>query len=84
MRTQATRRTLTSTKYVVEHNVPFPDTYRRRTYPFSDMQVGDSFRTDSEDRNRVTSAASYYGKRNGMKFSVRAEQNGGVRIFRIE
>lgn len=40
-----------------------------RRYPFGDMKVGDAFKVGGDELKRVRSASSYYGSRNGMKFS---------------
>jgi len=53
----------------------------RATYPFGQMEVGDSFFT-TNPRYKLSAAASHYGRRNGKKFTIRAEGT-GVRVFRL-
>ena len=66
------------TDYKIETNIPIPP----RKYPFHLMKVGDSF--CSEEIN-VRYAAFTYGKRLGIKFSVRKVQGEkGLRVWRIE
>lgn len=67
--------------YVIEKNVPTPKVFGRgcSKYPFSQMQVGDSFVADKKAR----CAATNFGKRHGLKFSSRAEGD-SIRIWRIE
>lgn len=54
---------------------------REKIYPFSDMEIGDSFLTENK---KVGRAAIQFTKRrnNGWKFATRNEGN-GVRIWRI-
>lgn len=67
--------------YVVEKNVRL--TARGRppssSYPFSTMEVGDSFALTSNDTieiERIRSAASWFGKRHPpMKFGVRLDDH---------
>lgn len=56
---------------------------RKLKYPFGDMKVGTSFKISIKDRMKVASAASIYGKRNDMKFSVRLDQEGELWCSRI-
>lgn len=64
---------------VIKSSVPLPAP--RAKYPFAQMKVGDSF---FADRYRAAQAAAWkYGVRNGMRFTVR-EENGGVRVWRVE
>lgn len=71
--------------FQIEKNIPIPTSDfgkgRPRIYPLGDMDVGDSFFTTSA-RNKVASAVSYYGLRNGKKFAVRTV-DGGVRVWRV-
>jgi hypothetical protein len=58
--------------YVIIKNTP-PTGLPYDKYPFNKMAVGDAFDFPMSDINRrkVTSAASSFGTRNGMKFCVR-------------
>lgn len=69
----------------IDKKVPMPimkGNSSQRKYPFGKMKVGDSFYIEIE-RNKIASAASYYGIRNGVKFSLRLEGN-GFRVWRVE
>lgn len=68
--------------YEIDENIEMPSTKR---YPFSDMEVGDSFAIGEyySDMNRVKAAAHQWGKRHGKKFSVRWTDQ-GYRCWRIE
>lgn len=64
--------------YQVETGIPLPDLRGRTSnnrYPFSEMNVGDSFpleTSDIKELERVRTAASYYGIRNKpKKFAIR-------------
>jgi hypothetical protein len=56
----------------------------RRIYPFSIMKVGESFLFDNSERTKISSSSTVYGKRKGMKFSIRKEGNDKCRCFRIK
>ncbi len=59
-----------SKPYTVESGIDVPVGARCRKYPFDEMHVGDSFDLHGAKVSTVRSAASYYGKRNEMKFSI--------------
>lgn len=57
----------------IEKNIPIDVPRGRRAhYPFGKMDVGDSFMVScsKDERKKICSAVSYYGKRNQKKFSV--------------
>lgn len=64
----------------VEKGVPMPPP-TKGIYPFGSMEVGDSFEAKAT-RGAVSAAASDYGKRHGLKFSVR-QIDGTIRVWRI-
>lgn len=64
----------------VEKNVPLPS-----KWPFKDMQVGDSFAVPKDiSRTTVSIAALRYGRKHGMKFTVRTTTDRTLRCWRIE
>ena len=72
----------------VESNIPAPS--GRSGYPFSAMEVGDSFKINAaagEDSKKaatsVGASARNYGKKHPSKFTVRLI-DGGVRCWRVE
>lgn len=67
---------------VIEKNVPAPPSTRRNKYPFSQMEVGDSFFT-TEQKNVVRSAANWHSIKNHTKFRTRIEGD-GLRVWRVE
>ncbi len=74
----------------IEKGVPMPPSRKTKMeYPFSQMQVGESFLIPSEGaearlaRSRVESAARTAGRRLGAKFTVRITPE-GVRVWRVE
>lgn len=67
----------------IDKNVPLPDTKQSSTYPFADMEVGDSFFVEGATPNKLQNAASHWRKKRNMKFAARREAN-GTRIWRIE
>jgi hypothetical protein len=72
--------------YKVDKNVPIDASYRtgrKSIYPWSSMEVGDSFFVSDETGNPKAAAKMTTGafKRTGHRFSYRM-QDGGVRIWR--
>lgn len=71
----------------IEKGIPVPETRGvLAKYPFSSMEVGDSFfvaASDTGDLSHVRSAASWNAKRHEMKFCTRTV-DGGVRVWRLE
>ena len=65
--------------YAIERGVPVP---RRpgKSYPFAQMQVGDSFTVPATEVGRLRVYASRFGDYNGMQFSV---QRASCRCWRI-
>ena len=73
--------------YQVQKDVGLPRRQSMfRSYPFPEMEVGDSFALlmdDPLERERVRSAASYYSIRHQVKFSVRiADRSANPRTYR--
>jgi hypothetical protein len=64
----------------VEKDVPLPV-----KFPFAGMQVGDSFAVPPDvKRPAVTVAAMRFGRRHGVKFTVRQVADKTYRCWRIE
>lgn len=61
----------------VDKGVPVPEG-KWSIWPFSKMEIGDSFSFEKESINSVSSAAVGFAKRSGRKFSRR-----GTRIWRV-
>ena len=69
--------------FKIDKKIPLPNSISRNNYPFSEMEVGDSFEVGPEDINRIRPAATWYGKRHKMKFAVR-HYAGAFRCWRLE
>lgn len=73
-------------KFEIDKNIPIP-TVRRGgylIYPFSEMEVGDSFFVDDLGKGTaLRNAACNYARRHGKRFTVQAEKD-GLRCWRIE
>lgn len=71
---------------MIEKNVPIPPLKRRNkrisAYPFSEMEIGDSFAVDREKASSVSASAYLYGKKEQQIFTVR-RVDGGYRCWRI-
>jgi hypothetical protein len=64
----------------VEKDVPLPV-----KFPFAGMQVGDSFAVPPDvKRPAVTVAAMRFGRKHGMRFTVRQVADKTYRCWRIE
>ncbi len=71
-------------EFVVDKTVPFPGPVHRwkNRWPFANMEIGESFAFPAEDHPKAISAASYYGSRNNMRFSIRKVIEDGVSTYR--
>ena len=68
----------------VEEGIPLPEAASRTPkYPWAKMRVGDSFfiACKRAETGVPRSAASVWGKRHNMKFSIH-HVDGGVRVWR--
>lgn len=65
--------------FKIDKNIPVPaaNSGRKRVYPWTDMEVGDSFFVPDKTREQVNAVSPHgkYTKRN---------ENGGVRVWRIK
>lgn len=68
----------------IEKDVAMPGGLRfgARTYPFDQMEVGDSFLCNGFERHKLTSAAHSWGRVHQQKFSVRKTAE-GYRCWRV-
>jgi hypothetical protein len=57
---------------------------RKTKYPFSSMQPGDSFEFPADEKEKVQSAASSYGRRHDMTFKVRTIDEDRARCWRTK
>jgi hypothetical protein len=64
----------------VSKDVPLP--VSRKKYPYTDMDVGDSFFVPEGKLQLVCNYNYRAGKRLGLKFIARKE-DGGVRVWRV-
>lgn len=75
--------------FVIEKGVPLPASRARSSYPFADMNIGDSFLVSAgaddmaKQSSKVAVAARNYGKRSERKFAIRKVE-GGARVWRVE
>lgn len=74
--------------YKIESGIPMPaaNAGGPTTYPFADMQIGDSFAVPfGDDRKaavaRVTAAKQQYARRHGVKLSIRTFES-DMRVWR--
>lgn len=73
-------------EYKIEKNVPMVVLRKPgfSKYPFAQMQIGDSFVAPLEERRRISSAATHYGKNHNSKFHIRKITEKQIRIWRTE
>jgi len=72
---------------------PIPDDLKAK-YPFGDMDVGDMFHLPPDHSGticfssgrltRVAAAASNFGRRHDMKFTIRTQADKSVKVWRVE
>lgn len=71
--------------YPLASDNPMPETAKKRArgappkYPYAQMEVGDSFAFEQEEKTRIQCSSHAYGRRHGVRFTVR-----GDRIWRVE
>jgi hypothetical protein len=73
-------------QYKIDRGVAMPESRgRRRKYPLAEMQVGDSFTVNRNEVDALRTAASWFGRRNGRKYSIRCVDpiKGEYRCWRI-
>lgn len=70
-------------RFKVEPGVEMPPP-RRGKYPFTTMQVGDSFSFDRSVLKAIQAAAHGYGKRNGVEFTCRQVGTDVWRCWRVK
>lgn len=78
-------------EYTIEKDIPLPDSQkgRRLTYPFADMNVGDSFEFEGDSKKRVSAVNSARSwalrqKNNWLFVTTLYSKKGTVRIWRIK
>jgi len=75
--------------FKIEKGVPQPTKRGSKfynSYPFREMKVGDSFFVPKDSVNEASfrSAVAYFALRHQeYRFTVRREDNGGLRVWRI-
>ena len=70
--------------FKIEKDIKCPEPRTRNLkYPFDDMKCGDSFAFNSDIYVRVSATASYYSKKDNMKFSIRKDGD-GYRCWRVK
>lgn len=68
----------------IEKNIPTPKKRSKwQKYPFSEMEVGDSFLVGIEKRNSISTTINHHKKRHGGDFTCRSVE-GGIRVWRIK
>jgi len=65
--------------YVIEKNVPMP--VRRGAYPIAEMEVGDSFFFDGDEKKARAVRSSAFNLKDGHTYVIRAV-DGGYRLWR--
>jgi hypothetical protein len=68
-----------------EHAIPAARQHngRREKYPWSQLDIGQSFFVKGGVLRSMSSTASHAGRRNGKKFIAR-DAEGGIRVWRYE
>jgi hypothetical protein len=62
-----------------------PERQSASTYPWRQMEIGDSFVIEKSLVGRASVAAAYFSRRNpGFKFTMRKQADGTRRIWRVK
>lgn len=72
--------------FELEDDVPVPSSgrYKTKSYPFSTMEIGQSFLLNQSDAQHARMAAAQYKLRHpGWKYASRQVEQGVVRLWRI-
>lgn len=75
-----------SDDFEIESDIPVPATRMRkaRTYPFADMEIGDSFAIPADvPHNRVRIAGYQFGRRHNRKYTVQRVNGERYRCWRV-
>jgi len=72
--------------YKIEKNIPIKKLFGGwdEKYPFSKMEIGDSFTVTGEEKFIVRSAAYAHANRHNKKFKTRAEDENTTRVWRVK
>ena len=69
--------------FEIEKNVPMDGAGNRISWPWKDMEVGDSVFFDSpEIAKKAQPGCHMYGRQSGKKFATRSS-NDGLRVWRV-
>lgn len=68
----------------IDKKVALPKASQRGVYPFTDMDVGDSFTVPLKNAKSARTAAYAYARRYGVKFTTRTSDGKTLRIWRSE
>lgn len=75
---------MTAISYKIDKDVPRPACGSGvRHFPFNEMEVGDSFAIPFAEAQRVRTAATNYGIKHGIKFSVLKVDSETSRCWRV-
>lgn len=71
-------------RFEIEPDVPIPEGTTKQKYPFSRMNVGDSFVFEKEQLTALRNSSASWAKRHGGKFVCRQVGTDVWRCWRIE
>lgn len=80
---RAYQKHMASTVKIDKDIPPPPEKKRVYKYPFAQMEVGDSFRWNVEERRKVATAAQDHTRRTGWRFTVRKQFEDGIEVIRV-
>jgi hypothetical protein len=71
-------------EFKIEKGVPFTRRAAQQTYPFADMEVGDSFVTTRSQSNVIFCAKSFCAIRGlSWRFVSSKQPDGSIRVWRV-
>lgn len=69
----------------IEKNIPLPENHKKPKYPFSDMQVGDSFFIQQGKKKTINASAARYAMLQNPRWKfVLINIDDGCRCWRTE
>lgn len=82
-KTAETAQTTTATSFPIESGIPIPEATRNAKYPWSSLEVGDSFFVPGKTVKTFASQVATAQKKRDCKLRAR-NVDGGVRVWRVE
>lgn len=67
----------------IDRDIPLPASRQEHKYPFTRLEVGESFLAEGRSVSAITALARYYTKKLGFKYTCRSLPE-GIRVWRTK